>query len=148
MTRGTPDPLMHMPHWHLVQAVRAIDGDTIHVQAHLGLGVERVNEPVRLLGIQAAELHGPDRYVAQAARRHLSDLCELHPLYMHSPGPQRDRYGRWLAWLWLDDGDTLMSVNRAMVVSGLASEWWPQGWGHRGELPPLRVHRPGRLTAE
>ena len=143
-----PDPITLMPDWIRGQVVRVADGDTIRVQAHLGLGIEARAEPCRLLGIQAPELQGDDKLLGQEARRVLSSLVLERTVYIHAPGEQRDRYGRWLIWLWLPERDRLRSINTEMVHTGHAWQWWPKGWGHRGSLPPRVVARPGPLTAE
>lgn len=144
----SPDPIATMPHWHPCTVTHIIDGDTVRVQAHLGLGLEAHATPVRLLGIQAPELHGPDRYAAQDARRYLSSLVRSEWAYLHVPHDQRDRYGRWLGWLWHPRRELLLSINTHMVRSGAAREWWPKGWGYRSQLPPEYVPRPDRLRAE
>lgn len=135
-----------MPHWHPCQVVRVSDGDTVRAQATLGLGVELTAQPVRLLGIQAPELHGPQKWQAQEARRTLHGLVAQRQAYIHVPGDMRDRYGRWLAWLWLEEGSVMICVNTRMLALGQAVEWWPQGWGFRSTLPPEVVRMPQSLT--
>lgn len=143
---NTPaDLLASMPHWCPCQLVRVIDGDTVRVQAHLGLGLEARSEPVRLLGIETYELSGPDHYAADEAKRYLTSLIAERPMYLHTPRDQRDRYGRWLAWLWGLDGEDLICLNSRMIEDGMAWEWWPQGWGQQGPLPPARVRLPRTL---
>ena len=137
-----PDPIQSMPDWHLATVTRVCDGDTVHLAASLGLGVEVRPAPARLLGIQAPELVGRDKWAAQQSRQFLSHHTLNQRLYVHAPGDQRDRYGRWLVWLWLPHTWGLQSVNRLMVDRLMAYEWWPKGWGYRAQLPPPWVPWP------
>lgn len=137
-----PDPIDMMPHWMACQVVKVADGDTVTVQAQLGLGIEHTAAPARLLGIQAPELHGDDAYHAHEARRQLARMVLNQRLYMHVPHNARDRYGRWLAFLWLPRQGDLISINRWMVEEGHAWTWWPAGWGKTHRLPPLIVPYP------
>lgn len=141
MTRRATTP-PDLVHWHRCIVTRVADGDTVRVDATLGLGVEMRHEPVRLLGIQAPELRGPERWAAAEARRYLSSMTLERPLLMHVPGGDRDVYGRWLAWLWIPDRDHLLSVNRAMVDAGLARAYAPTRHRYDATLPPPTVQVP------
>lgn len=142
----TPQPssLALSPHWHSVVPTRISDGDTIRVTAWLGLGLEMHHQPVRLLGIQAPELRGPDKFAGQTARKALSDMVLSRPCWLHCPDDERDRYGRWLGWLWHSDGGDLLCVNTHLVRQGWAYQWAPRRHKHGSDLPPERVRHPDR----
>jgi micrococcal nuclease len=131
-----------MPEWHLAHVTKVADGDTVRVTLRLGLGVELPSEAIRLLGIQAPEISGPDRFVGQASRNMLSGLVLNKRIYLHAPNEQRDRYGRLLAWVWLPDGHRLHSINRLMIDSAHAIEYWPRGAPAHVGLPPAEVTFP------
>ncbi len=89
---------------------RVVDGDTVDLADRRRL---------RLVGIDTPEL-GRDRGaepLAAEARRALSGLAGKTVGVVYSP-ERRDRYGRWLAHLFLNDGT---NVQRWMLRRGLAS---------------------------
>ena len=79
---------------------RVVDGDTLELQS----GSETV--PVRLLGIDAPELHRdgrPDHWAPQA-RDWLKQTAEGKIVILRlEPVRTRDRYGRLLAYVYLDE---------------------------------------------
>lgn len=106
------------------QVVYVVDGDTVDVQ--MGGDTFRV----RLIGIDAPEdtttvdCYGPE------ATKHLRDLLDDHPVLIELDPTQGtwdettktrvDRYGRTLAYLWLD---VTTQVNAEMVADGFAREY-------------------------
>jgi endonuclease YncB( thermonuclease family) len=102
------------------EIVTVYDGDTVHANIIVGLGVALTGqnlegERCRLAGINAPELHsvgGPD---AQAA------LAALIPpgtiVTVETPRDKRDNYGRPLITIIRSDG---VNVNDAMIAAGHA----------------------------
>lgn len=142
------DHIARHPDWIHVIVTHVADGDTVRVHARLGLGVELTAEYVRLLGIQAPELRGQRHYIAQEARRRLSAECLACPCLLHLPGHDRDRYGRWLGYLWRIASDHLVCLNRLMVDEGLAHRWAPRRHRHGDWLPPLAAPLPSATLAD
>lgn len=99
---------------------RVVDGDTVWLRVDLGFRV--FTETVfRLDGINSPELASHDqvqRDAAKAAKEFLNSKLENVPLTVKSLGP--DKYGRWLASIYLSDGT---SINKLMVDSGHAVEY-------------------------
>lgn len=109
------------------------DGDTIRVDIDLGCDThERMT--LRLMGINAPELStasGP------AARDHLASLLGFPAntaLVIRTVKDRREKYGRYLAYLWrADEGTfgpnsfvtTVPSVNDRMVTDGFAVVYLP-----------------------
>lgn len=106
-----------------------VDGDTIRVRLDRGR-----SELVRLIGIDAPELHFSEKFQRQLERAntdaaHLKALGERSHQVARSLMPKgtevnlendvepRDRYGRRLAYVFLKDGTF---VNREMVSRGYA----------------------------
>lgn len=83
---------------HLVLPLRAVDGDTFDF-AWLVRGRGRIT------GIDAPELHGPDAHRGRGARDYLARTLPTGPVPARVSG--RDKYGRTLLDVVLDDGSLL-----------------------------------------
>lgn len=105
------------------KVVRVIDGDTVHVAMHLPGDAGPTKHIVRLGGIDAPELHGPNRDLAATARDALAKLV-LDRIVTIDIRPKPDKYGRMLADLKLEDGT---NVNDYMMQHGLASMYDGRG---------------------
>ena len=101
-----------------VRFVRAVDGDTIHVE----LDGERVT--VRLIGLDAPELARdgqPAEPLADAATEALIDLLDDAPaLVLERDRSDTDRFGRLLRYAWQSVGGRWRLVNAELVRLGLA----------------------------
>jgi len=103
---------------------RVVDGDTLKLSN---------NERVRLIGVDTPEVHYSDKLVRdakksrkdiaaiQAMGRRSSDftkaLCSGKPVRLEFDVEKRDRYGRLLAYVYLEDGTF---VNAKIVEEGYA----------------------------
>jgi len=112
------------------EVLRIVDGDTIHVRAHIWLG-QTLEIMVRLEGIDAPEIHRPgcsaERNMANQAKAEVqaitSDMVYLHNIH-------RGKYaGRVVASASLPDG---LVIGEHLVRKGLAvtegaqKNWCPQ----------------------
>jgi micrococcal nuclease len=100
-----------------VTLIEVTDGDTIRVD------VDGRNELVRLILIDAPEIHDPNRppeCFGQEATTYLSWLLSLGgDLYLETDVSDRDRFGRLLRYVWLDFGDgEVYLVNEVLVRAG------------------------------
>ncbi len=99
----------------LVQVVRVIDGDTIQVCCVFG---DRVK--VRYIGVDTPETHHPMRgvepYGMEAAEANRK-LVDGKTVRLEFDVQQLDRYGRTLAYVYLEDGTF---VNAWLVENGYA----------------------------
>lgn len=99
------------------------DGDTIRVS------VDGRSTRIRLIGIDTPEVTGPRKPVQcfgrEASRRahELMDGTQVWLEYDPSQG-RRDRYGRTLAYVWLNEN---MLVNQQLVIEGFAHEYTYDG---------------------
>ena len=99
-----------------ILCVRTVDGDTIVVEDDAG---KRTS--VRLLGIDAPETKHPTKGVqpyGPEASAHVRRLLTGRRVRLvdDTASGERDRYGRRLAWVFLDDA----CVNEELVSLGLA----------------------------
>lgn len=102
--------------------VGVYDGDTITVDIDLGLRVWLRGQKLRLFGIDAFELRGDHAARGRAARDYLKTLVLNRLVKLRTHRDSTEKYGRWLADIYLDDGRL---VNRLMVDAGHAVEYLP-----------------------
>ena len=102
---------------------RIVDGDTLELAA-LAAGTalgSTAQVDVRLLEIDAPETKHPSKPVQCYGEEATARLEELAPpgstVWIQRDGELRDRYGRYLLYLWNDDG---VFVNLDMVEGGYA----------------------------
>ena len=90
-----------------VRVVAVLDGDTIMVAYFLGDSTTHLVEDVRLFGIDAPECR-PRRHelaeleadAGRAVKRHVTELLQgkiIDARFLH-----KEKFGRQLAWVWLD----------------------------------------------
>ena len=114
--------------------VEVIDGDTVRVRFAPG---RAGTEPVRLIGIDTPETHGPgglrECFGAEASARLSELLPEGEPVRLERDVEARDRYARLLAYVYRRrDG---MFVNLAMADDGFAAPLSiPPNVAHAAEL--------------
>ncbi len=108
-----PAPVSSQSDPAVVQVVRVIDGDTIQVCCVFG---DRVK--VRYIGVDTPETHHPMRgvepYGMEAAEANRK-LVDGETVRLGFDVQQRDRYGRLLAYVYLEDGTF---VNAWLVENG------------------------------
>jgi endonuclease YncB( thermonuclease family) len=91
--------------------VRIVDGDTVLVDIDYGHDLWRLNQILRLRGIDAAETNDPDprlRALAKYQRDFVASKLEVGKVYRFKSyktkrGDERDKYGRYVAYfndLW------------------------------------------------
>ena len=92
---------------------RIIDGDTIHVR------VDGRVEKVRYIGVNTPEVHHPrkgEEPGGRAAAAVNRDLVTGRRVRLELDAQSRDRYGRLLAYVWVDD----TMINAELVRRGFA----------------------------
>jgi len=111
------------------RALRAVDGDTLDVELDQGLHTRRL-ERLRLLGVNAPEVHGPSRDAGLAATAWTRGWLDAAatgapgvawPLLLQTT--RSDVFGRWLATCWrVGDGACL---NDDILAAGMAVPFAP-----------------------
>ena len=110
------------------QVVDVYDGDTLTVE------LDGTRERVRLIGIDAPEVkdnrHGPASEYGSAAGLYLTALVGGRTVELVLGVKERDRYGRLLAYVYLDG----VFINLEMVRAGYAVAYTvPPDVAHAGE---------------
>ena len=108
--------------YHYKAVVNSVyDGDTCRVNIDLGLKTWVMDEPVRLVRIDAPELRGLEREQGLLARDFLRALIEEKEVFLQTVKDRREKYGRYLADIWLQQADgSWLNVNDHMVANGHA----------------------------
>lgn len=93
------------------------DGDTVRVDIDLGLQVWVRNHSVRLTGLDAPEVRGPERPEGLKAKEYLMSLIppgtEVH-LHLEK---SKDKYGRFIATIYYPH-DHSKSINDMLKEAG------------------------------
>ena len=99
--------------------VRVVDGDTVSVE------IDGQEETVRFIGIDTPETKHPSKGVecyGKEASARTAELLDSQTVYLEEDQSQdsRDRFGRILRYVWLEDGT---NVNMRLVAQGYAFEY-------------------------
>jgi micrococcal nuclease len=107
--------------YHYRAHVTAVyDGDTCMVDIDLGLSTWMHGEKLRLNRINAPEMTGTDKPKGAAARDFLRGLILNKELTLQTIKDAREKYGRYLAELWIEKDGALLNVNDELVRAGHA----------------------------
>jgi len=105
------------------KVVRWIDGDTAVLRIDRGLRVFE-EDAVRLIGVDTPERRGRlkwgTRQLAQAALERANELAPPGSTVTIRTHKSRDKYGRWLAEIWVGRDGPLSSINRTLLDEELA----------------------------
>lgn len=105
---------------YMAAVVRIVDGDTLVADIDLGFELS-MRHTLRLLNIDAPEMHAPDAGVRLAAIKATSELGRMiagRSIYVRTH--KSDSFGRYLAEVWTLDG---IDVNQHMLDGGFAAPY-------------------------
>lgn len=93
---------------------RVIDGETIKIS------IDGKLEDVKLLLIDAPEIRG-NYYFSNDAKKFLQNkLFNKEYVYLEMDGQEKNKQGKFLAYVWYNDGDKLKMLNEEIISEGLA----------------------------
>jgi micrococcal nuclease len=101
------------------KVIKIIDGDTIDVDIDVGYHLT-IRQRLRFARINAPELSTAE---GQAAKAYVISQLDMVPnIIIQTHKNPADKYGRWLAEIWLDTGqnlnDLMLSTGHAVVYHG------------------------------
>lgn len=100
-----------------INIIKVIDGDTVVADVDLGFSLFLRDQHIRLARINAPELHGESKMQGELSREALLNKIFGKKLIMKTYKSDREKYGRLLGELFLEDGtcinDWLLSENLA-----------------------------------
>lgn len=108
--------------------IRIVDGDTVWLDVDLGFGIHS-NMDFRLYGINTPEVVGSTRVAGLAAKAELQRLLSLGSLRIETyKGDKADKYGRWLATLFVKpSGGAEVNVNALLELGKFATPYLGEG---------------------
>jgi endonuclease YncB( thermonuclease family) len=110
--------------------VRVVDGDTCFLVVSLGFHMT-MEMDFRLYGLNAPEMHGPNKAIAERAKEFLHG--QLVDADLEIETKKSDKYGRWLATIYVKGvGGVRTNVNELLVSKGFAVPY--DGKGPRPEF--------------
>lgn len=104
------------------KVVRVVDGDTVWMDVDLGFGIHATLD-FRLFGINTPESVGSTRTAGLVAKAELERLLSIGPIRITTH--KSDKYGRWLAVMYVKNGSVELNVNQALLEGGFAVEYTP-----------------------
>ena len=115
----TPPFYAKLPRGAKTYQVRNVyDGDTFTL----------INDQrVRLLGVDTPELKEKQPF-AEQAKDFTKKYCHKRQVWLvlsKRADKRKDRYGRWLAQVYVQEGDAYLNVNEGLVAAGLAFVYSP-----------------------
>lgn len=100
--------------------IDVIDGDTVVADIDLGFGVWLRKQHIRLAKINSPELKGATLKAAQDSRDFLKKLILNKTVTVQTEKDTKEKYGRWLATILLEEDKSLVDINHKMVLEGYA----------------------------
>jgi micrococcal nuclease len=93
------------------------DGDTVVANVDLGFGVWLKKQTFRLAGINSPELKLNE---GKTSRDKLKELILNKRVILNTKKDSKEKYGRWLATIVLEEDKNLIDINSKMVAEGYA----------------------------
>jgi len=100
-----------------------IDGDTIKTDIDLGFGIWLRGQSIRLAKINAPELKGATFKAAQESKEFLKSLILNKWIMIRTEKDNKEKYGRWLGTILLEEDKNLIDINHKMVAEGYAKTY-------------------------
>ncbi len=96
------------------------DGDTIVADVDLGFGVWVKKQTFRLIGINSPELKTSE---GKVSRDKLKEFILNKRVILNTKKNSKEKYGRWLATVILEEDKNLIDINSKMVAEGYAVKY-------------------------
>lgn len=104
--------------YRVVEVVKVVDADTADVLLDVGFHTY-LRKRLRFLKIDAWEVRGKERELGLVAKARLEELLEeSDAVYVQTEMDAEGKYGRVLAWLWVQNGAAVTNVNEQLLLEG------------------------------
>jgi micrococcal nuclease len=92
------------------------DADTITVDVDLGFYMTMRDQKMRLFGINAPEMRGPEKEQGTISRDYVREAILDKEIEIETIKDKKGKYGRWLCVVWLGD----RNINQELIDKELA----------------------------
>lgn len=96
---------------------RVIDGDTFVADVDLGFNIWAHKQVIRMDGINCKELATAEGVLA---KNRLIELIENKVVLIKTKKDKKEKYGRWLGTVLLEENNTVTDINEKMIVEKMA----------------------------
>ena len=106
--------------YRVKEVIKIVDGDTVDVLIDLGFYLT-ARKRIRLLDIDTDEIRGgtdETKLRARMAADRIRELLSMGQLYIRTEMDETGKYGRLLGRFYVLDGDSMIDVNKTMVLEG------------------------------
>lgn len=101
------------------EVVSVYDGDTLTAKVDMGMYITN-QARFRLYGLDAPEIRGETRLAGIASRDALRSLVLGKRVFIDSIYDRKEKYGRYIGVLWIEQGGFMLNVNAWMIQNGHA----------------------------
>lgn len=105
--------------------VRVVDGDTVIADIDLGFNIWQRKQSIRLSGINAPEMRGKTLQEGREAKQFLEKLVLNKRVILRTDKDKKEKYGRWLGNIQIEEDKNLIEINRTMIAEGHAVAYKP-----------------------
>lgn len=113
--------MKHNLYHYRATVVGVYDGDTCTVDVDLGWYTWVKTQKLRLNRINAPELRGEEKAAGEQSRDFLRAKILDKNIVVETIKDSTEKYGRYLAEIWLEEDGQWINVNDLMVEKGFAS---------------------------
>jgi len=99
---------------------KVVDGDTIHCDIDLGFGVFLKNQTFRFFGLNTPEIKGTTREAGLKSKSFVEELLMNKPIIVQSIKDKKEKYGRFLGNIYVQESNGWINVNDLILSKGLA----------------------------
>lgn len=104
--------------YRVKEVVKVIDGDTIDVQLDIGFA-SYLRKRLRFLDVNTWEKYGVEKEKGLAAKARLEEmLSAADNIYVQTVIDSQGKYGRVLAYVWVETAGVLTLVNTQLIEEG------------------------------
>jgi micrococcal nuclease len=103
--------------------IAVTDGDTIVVDIDLGFGVWLRKQSIRMAKINAPELRGATIEAGNKSKEFLKGLILNKWVTIRTEKDRKEKYGRWLGTILLEESKNLIDINAKMIAEGHAKKY-------------------------
>lgn len=109
--------------YRVAKVLKVVDGDTADVLLDVGFSTY-MRKRLRFMGIDTWETRGEEREQGLIAKARLIEILEAaDAIYVQTEMDAKGKYGRVLAWLWVEKDATVTNVNEQLILEGHGTEY-------------------------